>query len=83
MRNRHARQEGERGVVVHLILAEDSTVPVVGIVAEAQVRDDEKLGQLVLQRANGVLNDTLVVVAGCSEGVFGFGDSEEEYARDA
>jgi hypothetical protein len=61
-------KQGERGVVVDVEAAaglhKRPAVAVVGVLAEAQVGDDQQVRRLALRQANGLLDDA-VVVGGC------------------
>src|SRR5207244_268258 len=41
------------------IVMDYSTMTVVGVSAEADVRDDQQLGQFLLQQAHGLLDDSI------------------------
>ena len=64
-------------------LAHDAAVPVIGVLAQAQVGDHEQLGVSLLDRAGRQLHDAVIVVRARALGVFGRGDPEQQHGGDA
>ena len=61
-----------------------AAVPVVGVLAQAQVGDHDQLGVRLLDRAGGELDDAVIVVIGAGAlGVLVRGDPEQDHGGDA
>jgi len=77
-----AEQVGGR-VVVHLAVDDDATVPVVGVLAEADVAADEQIGGGALDGADRLLHDALLVVRLGSRAVLRRRQAEQDHAPQA
>ena len=55
-------------VIVYLAVINNPAVPVVGVLAEADVGDDKQIWVSILESANGVLGDTVGVTADVRNG---------------
>ena len=75
----------ERGVVVHVAVgADQSAVPVVGVLVEAVVgHEDERVADLVAQLAQRDLHHPVRVVGAGAAGVLVLGDAEQDHRGDA
>ena len=58
-------------------------MPVVGVLAHADIGDDDELGQCRLQRADALLDDAVVAVGFATRLVLVLGDAEEHDGEDA
>ena len=61
VRERRAREQLERRIVVDLAVAQNSAVSVIGVLAHAHVGDHDELRKLFLERAHRVRHGTFVV----------------------
>ena len=83
MGQRGADQFLDRRVVGDLIVHDDAAVAVRRVLAQAHVGDDQEVGHLALQRADGALHRSLRIVGRRASGVLRIGQPEEEDAGDA
>ena len=75
---------GQRGLVVRLPgQIDDATVPVVGVLAEAHVRDHQQLGRGVLDRTDRLRHDAVRAVVVAAGRVLGRRDAEQDHGRNA
>ena len=83
VRQSDAAEQFQRRVVVDLALRiENPAVPMVGILAAAEVGHHEHLRQLRLEGANRPLHDSVAVVTARRSGVFVCWNAKEKYALD-
>ena len=87
--HRDAGEDVEGLVVQHVaggkhrvLVVQHPAVAVVGVLAQAHVGDDEKLGQRVLQRTHGALDDAVVVEVLVADRILGGRDAEEQHRGD-
>ncbi len=69
-------------VVEAAVVAEDAAMAMRSVFAEADVGDDEEVGEACSEKSDGLNNGTLWVVCCCAESVFGARcdrDAEEDY----
>jgi hypothetical protein len=78
----HLAEQVHRAVIVHLAVPDDTAVPVVGVLAQADVAHDEQLGAHALHGADRLLHDPLLVVRLGAGGVLGGGQAEEDDAAE-
>ena len=83
VRHRFAREQLERRVVVDVAVANHAAVPVLGVLAEADVGDHDELGHLALERAHGLLHRRVVVPRFGARRVLRVGNAEQQHAADA
>ena len=62
-----------QGVVETAVVAEDAAVAVGGVFAEADVGDDEEVGEAAAEEADGLDDGAVGVVGGGAEGIFDVG----------
>ena len=75
---------GQRGLQFHpAVEPEDAAVTVVGVLAQADVRDHSEIGERGLDRPRGPLDGLAVVVRGRALGVFVLREAEQQRAGDA
>src|SRR5437867_3142824 len=77
-----AREEIQRRIVGDLPGLDDPAVAVIGVLAEADIGDEEDPGDLLLQLAEGPLDDSRGVEGTGARRVLRGGDAEENHARD-
>ena len=65
-----------------VLVVQHPAVAVVGVLAQAHVGDDQKLGQRLLQRTHGALDDAVVVEVLVADRILGGRDSEEQHRAD-
>ena len=82
VRDRHAREQLERRVVLHLAVLDDAAVAVRGVLAQAHVRHHQQLLAGRADRADRLLHDAVVGVALGAERVLGRGQPEQDHAAD-
>ena len=73
----------ERGVVIHVVVFDETAVAVAGVFAIADVGDDQQLGGFAAHGADGVLHDAVVGVGAGGHFVLGFRQAEQDHAADA
>jgi hypothetical protein len=78
-----ARQQLERGVVVDAAAAQLAAVPVVGVLAAADVRDAHETRRRLAEGAHRALDGPLVVPGRAALGVLVLRDAEEHHGGDA
>jgi len=78
-----ARDQLERGVVVHLVAAEHSAMAVGRVLAEADVGEEEQLGKPGPQVAEGPLDDPVVDPSAGALVVLLLGDPEQDHGGHA
>ena len=83
VRDRRPREEVERLVVHDLAVAQDAAVAVRGVLAEADVGDQDELRLLAPQRAECALDDPVVLPRARALLVLLLRDAEEEQGLDA
>ena len=74
------------GVVKGAVLAQDAAVSVAGVLAQADVCDDEEVWEVAAKESDGLDDRTLWVVGCCAESVFCAvrgGYAEENYGAEA
>lgn len=80
-------EELEGGVIldgpVGAFFFDNAAVAVAHVFAEADVGNDEEIGEFLFEEADGLLDDAIFGVGPGGFGVFGFGDAEEEDGADA
>ena len=79
MRHRGARKQVEALVVVHLAVDDHAAMPVRGVLAEADVGHQHELGEARPERAEGALDDPVVVPRAGRLLVLLLGDPEEDH----
>ena len=79
----HLPQQGDRRVVVHIAVPEHAAMPVVCVLTQADVTDHEQLGHGALDRADGLLDDPLLVVRLGARRVLGRRNAEQYDAAEA
>jgi len=80
VRDRAAGQELEGGIVQDLPLPDDAAVAVVGVLAKADVGDDQEvLPQRPLDFPHSLLNDSGLVIGAVAQGVLLLRDAEEDH----
>ena len=82
VRDRHAREQLERRVVLHLAVLDDAAVAVRGVLAQAHVRHHQQLLAGRADRADRLLHDAVVGVALGADRVLGRGQPEQDHAAD-
>ena len=82
MRERRAREQLERRVVVDLSVLENAAVPVVGVLAHADVGDHYQIGYLFLQGLHPFLDRGVFVPRRGADGVLRLGYPEENHSSD-
>ena len=80
---RLGREDRERAVVVDPLVHDDAAVPVVGVLAEADVGDDDRLRARLLDLPDGPADRPEEVGRGGADGVLVVGDAEEDDREDA
>jgi len=55
-------QQGQRLVIIHLLLIDNTAVPMAGVFAQANIGYDYKLRHFFLDNANGLLNYSVGIV---------------------
>ncbi len=65
------------------VSVQDAAVTVIGVLAAAEIGDDDHLRHRLLDRANRALNDSFGIVAARCRSVLGGGNAEEQHALDA
>jgi hypothetical protein len=75
-------EELERDVVQHLVAVDDPAVPVRGVFAEADVREEDEPRHPFAERAQRLLDDPVVVVGARAGLVLLLRDPEEDHGRD-
>ena len=83
MRDRGAREQLERGVVVDLLAAQHAAVAVRGVLAEADVGEQEQLGEARPQRTERLLDDPVGDPGTRAVVVLLLGDAEQDHGLDA
>ena len=77
----------KRGIVQNpgagLVAAHDAAMAVLHVFAQADIGDDEQLGQLLLQQPHGLLDDAVGGVGAGGFGVFAVGNAEQQHGRHA
>ena len=82
VRDRGARKEVERLVVVDLVAVEDPAVSVRRVLAEAHVGDQDDLGEARTQCAQRTLDDSVLLVGAGRDVVLFLRDAEEDHRLD-
>ena len=80
VRQRLAREELERLVVVHLSVDEYTAVPMIRVLAHAHVGDHDELRELALERAHGLLHGPFVVPRARAHRILLLGNAEQQHA---
>ena len=83
VRQRLAHEQGERGVVVHVAVAQNAAVPMISVLAQADVGDDDELRQLAFECAHRLRHRAVVVPGTGALGVLARGNAEEQHAAHA
>src|SRR4051794_40684472 len=73
----HLRQQWQGGPIEDVPALEDATVAMIGVLAQAHVRDDLQLGDGLLDGADGALDDAVARIALGAPGVLVAWDAEE------
>jgi len=81
MRKSDQGQPLQGGVVENLVALDQTTVTMVGIFAEADVRDYTELVDFIFYRGYRSLNDAIRLISTTSPGVLGAGNSKEHDSR--
>ena len=83
MRERDLRQVRDGHVVHDLLAVQDAAMSVRRVLAETDIRDDDEVGHVPLQRADSRLNSGVGIRCTGSGGVLLIRDPEEQHAGDA
>src|ERR1700683_1021835 len=83
VRQRRARQQFERRVIVDVVATERAAMPVVGVLAHADVGDHGQSGHAFLDFADRALHFAVVVPCLAAHRVLAFGNSKQDYGGDA
>ena len=73
-------------IVEATIVAQDTAVAMGGVLAEADIGDDEERGEASAEETDGLNDWTLRVVGCCTEGILNIwrdGDTKEDYGAEA
>ena len=81
MRDRGAREQAERAVVVDFAIDDHAAVAVGRVLAEADVRHHDQAGVGSLERADRLLDDAVVRVCLAALFVLGGGQTEQQHGR--
>ena len=74
-------QEIDRRVVVHLAFGDHTTVAVVGVLAQADVRDDDQVGQVLFDLTYCLRNNAVVQVGIGPFRILMLGNPEQNHGR--
>jgi hypothetical protein len=83
VRHRGAREEVERRIVLDPALLDHAAVTVARVLAEADIGHHEKIGDGLLHRAYGLLDDAVLGVGLAAARVLLRGQAEEQHRGDA
>src|SRR5438105_1048875 len=83
VRHRGAREQLERGIVLHRTVLDHTAVAVAGVLAEADVGDHEQVGHGVLHGPHRLLHDAVLRVGLRPAWILLRGDAEQQHARNA
>ena len=69
----------ERAVVVDVAIFDNTTMPMVRVLAKADVGNHEQLRKLVIDRVNCPLNNAVLRISLAADGIFLFGNAEQDH----
>ena len=67
---RHFGQERQGGVIVHIVMVQESAVSVTGIFAEAYIREDNRLGRSLLDGSYCARDEVVLGIGCCASLIF-------------
>ena len=59
----------------------DAAMPVAHVFAQANIRDDEQIGQFFFEKADGLLNDSILRISTGRAFVFAIWNAEQQHRR--
>ncbi len=83
LRDRRASEQIERRVVQHFAVFDHSAMSVVGVFAQAVVRDHQHIFQFAFDRANCALRYSVLGISLAADSIFIIGHSEQDHRIDS
>ena len=81
VRKRLFNQDFQGCIVVHILAFDDAAVPVVGVLTETDIGNQQKAGHLLLEHSESALDDAMVIVGVRTDGILVLGNAEQDHAR--
>ncbi len=73
------REEVQRGIVVHIAVDDDAAMAVVGVLAQADVSNEQQIGHAFLDGTHRLRDDPGVTVSARAHTVFLLGNTEQDH----
>ena len=78
MGERGTREQLQRRIVIDLAVPQNAAVPVIRVLAHADIRDDDQIRDFLLEGAHSQLHRTFFVPRGGAIRVFGLRHAEQD-----